>query len=398
MPSSTELDAATISAIDEGRWADLWQPTGDIALLNHGSFGRTFRQVRDLQVEIEREIDTDPAAFYRGDHRDRIPRAADEVGEWLGVGPGAAAVFFNNASMATVTTAGSMLAPGSSLLTTNLGYGGIEVGLSRLAASVGAVHDIVTVDSLADAGDIESLVVERVSATQPAVVVLDQITSATALRFPIESMVAAIRAASPETKVVVDGAHAAGMEVRPVVAGADAWIANLHKWVCAAPGTAVIVANKGDDAGPLLRSWAGNEPFPESHLWLGTDAKASYLAAPLATQTLERLRGVELEEHISSTLDQASRMLSDAWDVPADARPSGMEAPWMGLIEIPGGHSIEWEQLDGLILAVREELKADVVITEFGGTLYLRLSCHAYNTVDQYERLLRLPDVVRRSL
>jgi isopenicillin-N epimerase len=247
-----------------------------------------------------------------------------------------------------------------------------------------------------DAADMEERVVERVAASNPSVVVLDQITSATALRLPLETIIPAIRGASPDTRIVVDGAHAAGMEPQPVVTGADAWIANLHKWVCAAPGTAVIVADRGEDVGPILRGWAGSEPFPESHLWLGTDAKASYVAAPRATQILEGLRTAGLDRHISSTLGDVSRTLSDAWGVAPDARPPGMGAPWMTLMEIPGSHTVEWEQLDGMIRAVRDELKADVVMTVFGGTLYLRLSCHGYNTVEQYERLLGLPELVAR--
>ena len=64
--------------------------------------------------------------------------------------------------------------------------------------------------------------------------VIDHVTSPTALVFPIEDIVAALE---PEIPVVVDGAHGPGqISVALDDLGASWYTGNLHKWVCAPKG------------------------------------------------------------------------------------------------------------------------------------------------------------------
>jgi hypothetical protein len=52
------------------------------------------------------------------------------------------------------------------------------------------------------------------------------------------------------------------------------------------------------------------------------------------------------------------------------------------------------DDMDVAIRMIRDELKADVNLTQFEGKAYLRLSAHAYNDVSQYERLVDIPTVL----
>jgi isopenicillin-N epimerase len=70
-------------------------------------------------------------------------------------------------------------------------------------------------------------------------VIVDQVTSSTARRMPLVSLLPALKERG--APVFVDGAHAAGMlAVDLDRMGADYWAGNLHKWCCAPRGTAVL--------------------------------------------------------------------------------------------------------------------------------------------------------------
>lgn len=389
------LDADTVAAIAEKRWADLWQPQGPVVVLNHGSYGRTFKAVRDYHSALQRETDTDPGHFYRHNHHETIEASAETIRHWLGVPNELGAGFTHNASTAVLDAVAWFASPDGPIMTTDIGYGGTRYGVDGVAQRIGTAWVEVELDSTAHAVDFSDIVMAAVAKHRPSVIVLDQITSATAMRLPIEELIPRIRIASPATKIVIDAAHAAGMERRPYVAGADAWVANLHKWVCASTGAAVIVAGRGSDLKPAFRSWTSDEAFPGSFTWLGTDSKAAYLSAPLATQILDGLVAADLDGHIRSILAEAGDLLVDAWGVEPDPRPVGMAAPWMRLIEVPHHRPLPQEDLNGASLLVRDQLDADVIFTQFKGKTFVRLSAHGYNTLDQYDRLVAIPDVIR---
>lgn len=391
------MPVGVVDAIEKQRWQDLWQPPGRTRLLNHGSFGRPLRAVRDLQEDLGAQLDADPGEFFRENHDERIRSAADEVGRSLGVGIGRSVAFRHNASTAILDAVGSVARRDDVVLMTNLGYGGVGIGVRSLADKIGFRVVTVGFERLSLMGDLSTRVVDAVRTHRPAVIVLDEITSDTALLLPVGELATAIREVSPDTRVVVDGAHSAGMLSSPALEGSDVWVSNLHKWPCAAPGSAVIVAEDGAEIGPLQRSWSGEQTYPDSFTWTGTDDSTAYLTAPLALEMLGRMKSSGLNGHIDELLDKACSAVAADWEVPIDARPEGMRAPWMRLVElpVPGPRTQDWAAW--AMATARRSLDLDVAVTFFGEGAYVRLSAHGYNTVADYQRLPELPAVLSRD-
>jgi hypothetical protein len=66
----------------------------------------------------------------------------------------------------------------------------------------------------------------------------------------------------------------------------------------------------------------------------------------------------------------------------------------MRLLEVPVSRPFAQEELNGASLIIRNELKADVVMMQFKGATFVRLSAHGYNDASQYERLVDIPQVL----
>jgi isopenicillin-N epimerase len=131
------------------------------------------------------------------------------------------------------------LQPGDELLTTNHVYHAVRQAMRLMARRAGAtMRELEVPFPVQSAEQIQRTVINALSA-RTRLLVIDHITSPTALVFPMERIIAGCAAAGVD--VLVDGAHAPGM-VRLDVAklGATYYAGNLHKWACAPKGSAFL--------------------------------------------------------------------------------------------------------------------------------------------------------------
>ncbi|NEE00817.1 aminotransferase class V-fold PLP-dependent enzyme [Phytoactinopolyspora halotolerans] len=371
-----------------GRAREAWPLDPDIVHLNHGSFGAVPTEIVDYQQRLRRQADRSPIGWFPriGEH---VARAREEIAPFIGAAAEDLAFVPNASAAATVVYNSLRLAPDDEVLVTDHGYGAVTMGARRLTRRFGARLRPVSIPLLADEDETVEIVSDAIGA-RTRLVVVDQITSPTARRFPTRRITEVAHAKG--ARVLVDGAHAPGLIEDPATeAGGDWWIGNLHKWACAPRGTAILATTAPDrqDLWPLIDSWAADDPFPARFDVQGTIDATSYIAAPRAVEFIEREHGwSRTRETMAELADHGADLIAAAMQphVTSDARiVLPMPVPSMRLIRLPDSLGRTREDADELRNRMLDRAGVETAFTSFDGIGYLRLSVHLYTEPSDFD-------------
>ncbi|WP_132157825.1 aminotransferase class V-fold PLP-dependent enzyme [Kribbella antiqua] len=368
---------------------DLWTLDPDVLHLNHGSYGAVPRRTQEVMAALRAEAEANPMLWFRS-VAERLAVSRLELAAYLSADPAGFALVPNASAGVTAALATLPIAAGSRIVLTNHAYGAVLYAAQRFARAHQAEVVVVDVPLEADDETIVSLIASALDGA--AVLVVDQISSATARVFPIASLVEVCH--SFGVPVVVDGAHAPGLIDAPAADGADFWTGNFHKWPAAPRATAgLVVAEKWRTATlPLIVSWSEHdERLPERFDMQGTYDYAPWIAAPTSLRVLEELQWPVRRSQLSGLLDEGARLVAKA--LGTGVAEVGQPAATMRLVELPS--SVDLTAAEALKAFVSRELKAEITLTGFDGRGFIRLSAHAYNSLQDYEKLSeRLPTVL----
>ena len=380
------------------KYREQWSLDSQVAYLNHGSFGAVPKVVAVAQREIQVLEENNPNLFFRTTLPKLHDEARDFVADWLGTSPELFA-FVPNASQGVITAASALVAkPRSQIVATGLGYGGVLNGLAEIARRTQSTLRIAEIEFTAGVQTADDIADSVFAALTPdtSVVVLDQITSETALLLPLEQIVRTIRRVAPQARVVIDGAHTPGMLSPILPADFDVWVGNFHKWICAPRASAGLVCKNSTIANqmtPLAPSWDFEAGFPKSFFAQGTDDYSSYLVTPDAIKFHDSFNTNERDTHNRTIIDEVAKMLHSSWGTEPDV-PKEMFCPWMRLVRLPMKRQLTKAEADALTLKVSQELNTETVIVSPGDSNYVRLSAHIYNEIEDYEKLIQIPSLM----
>ncbi|WP_405918883.1 aminotransferase class V-fold PLP-dependent enzyme [Streptomyces longwoodensis] len=386
-------------SLDDGSpVARAWTLDPGMLHLNHGSFGAVPRVAQEHQNELRAEMERAPVAWFPA-LPGRIAAARARIADFLRTGAGDLALVPNASAGASVVHAALAARPGGDVVVTDHGYGAVTMGAERLARRWGGRVRTARVPLDADARQASEAVLAEVD-ERVALVVLDQITSATARRLPVGAVGA--EAARLGVPFLVDGAHAPGLLAAPLDGlVCDAWVGNLHKWGCAPRGTAALVARGPlrEELYPLIDSWGAAEPYPDRFDHQGTLDATGCLAAPTALDFVEHTWSWDTaRRYLDELAEYGARVVAEAFEgAGARAVDVGMPVPGMRLVRLPEGLAATRLEADALRDRATAELGAEAAFTSFAGVGYLRLSAHVYNTPEDYERFAErcVPVVLR---
>lgn len=368
----------------------------DVLHLNHGSFGAVPKSVAAEQERWRAHIERDPSMFYTYELPDLMREAAAKVAARFG---GAAKdwVFSENATSAVNGILASLpLDPGDEIVTTSHAYGAVLKAMHGWSARRGAQ---VVVAALPQILQSEDEVVEAVSAAlgpRTKLLVVDHITSATAVVLPVERLVALARNAG--VPVLVDGAHAPGHVALDVPAiGADWYTGNAHKWLFAPRGCGILwtaPARQAETLPPIL-SHGADKGYAEAFDWIGTRDVTPWLCFDAAARAHDAFGGAELMARNRRLAGEAAEAMTAATGARISA-PAAMRGA-MAAMRVGESH-VEPETAASLRRRLAFEHKIALPIHAFEGNLWLRISAQVYNELEDYRRCAKAFLTAAKSL
>lgn len=370
-----------------------WCLDPSVVYLNHGSFGACPSAVLDAQAALRLEMEREPVDFLVAKLPARLDAARETLAAFLGAAP-SDLVFVTNATAGVNAVLRSLsLEAGDELLLTNLTYAACRKTADFVALETGARVMVAQLPfPCRDEEDLIAPILDSVTA-RTRLVLLDHVTSPTALIFPVARLVRELEARGVDT--LVDGAHAPGMVPLALSAlGAAYYTGNAHKWLCAPKGAAFLHVrrDRNENLHPNAISHGYPAGFRAEFDWTGTFDPTPWLCIPESLrfmgallpggwpQVMSANRSLVLQARalfLAGTGGDApcpESMIGSMASLPLPRASPGSPA---GRLDYKGLH--DWFRARG----VETWLYAEPV-------LLLRLSAQLYNDLDQFKLLARL--------
>ncbi|MBS7787246.1 aminotransferase class V-fold PLP-dependent enzyme [Flavobacterium sp. CYK-55] len=266
----------------------------EITFLNHGSFGACPKPIFENYQYWQSELEKQPVRFLQKELPGYLKTSKKALAEYIHCAP--EDFFFTpNPTTAINTVMRSIkLQPGDEILTTNHEYGAMDRTWNYYARQSGAqyIRQNISLPITSKEQILEQFWSGYTSKTK--IVFLNQISSATALIFPVKEICEKARALGLIT--IIDGAHVPGhIDLNLSELNPDYYTGTLHKWMLAPKGCSFLYVRKKlqDSLDPLVVSWGydsvspGASRFLDYHEQQGTRDIAAFLTAPTAIQFLE---------------------------------------------------------------------------------------------------------------
>lgn len=356
-----------------------------LAYLNHGGYGVCASPVLTAAEDIRRRCEENPTVFLREALPGLVRAAAGRLAAHLGA-QGEDLVFVSNASDGINAVLRSfVLMPGDEVVSTGHAYGAVRRTLEFVTERAGA--RLVLADlPFPIASKAQALsALEAVLSARTRLVVLDHITSQTAMRLPLGRLIAACR--DRGVRVLVDGAHGPGQTpVNLGALGADYYVGTAHKWLGAPRGCGFLWAARPRQPAirPTVISQFSDEGFVAAFDWPGTRDFAPWLAVPAALDFRAGYGESAIEGYCRSLAIEGGALVADAWGV-TPAVPPAMTG-FMASIPLPLAGRGDGAAAERAWRALRAE-GVEAAVHAFQGSLYVRASAYIYTTLADFERL-----------
>ncbi len=378
--------------------ASLFLLDPDVTFLNHGSYGACPKPVFEAYQRWQMKLERQPVAFFDPEHgiTKWMREARTAMAGQLGTSP-ESIVGLTNATYGLNIVAQSLpLGPGDEILTTDHEYAALEKTWAYVARRTGAKIVVAKVPlPLVDEGAFTQAIVDGMS-ERTRVLFLSHITSATALLFPIERVVA--EAKSRGIWTVIDGAHTPGhIPLDLDQLDADFYAGNCHKWMMAPKGSAFLHVRPSLQhlINPLVIShgWTeemgtvdakgpfGNTGFVDGLEVQGTRDPSAWFAVSDAIAFSKQHQWHKVADQCRVLVQDTALRIAKLAGLPALSSPEFC-APQMVSMPVPS--------CDPLVLKAKllDQYNIEIPVFNWQGTTIVRVSAQGYNTQKDMDKLV----------
>ncbi len=359
-----------------------------ITFLNHGSFGAVPAVVFEAQERWRRAIEARPIELLGRRIRELLAPSKAALARVVGC-PAEELGFVTNATEGINAVLASLrFERGDELLTTSHVYNAIRQAMRHTASRAGAVvRELELPLPCRGPEAVVETVLGAISA-KTRLLVIDHVTSPTALVLPVAPIVEECRRRG--IFVIVDGAHAPGMLALDLAAlDADAYAANLHKWVFAPKGCGMlrVAARHRAMIHPCVVSHFYGQGFAEEFDWQGTRDATPWISLADAVAFIESLGLDAVRRHNHAMATRAQRRLCERLEVEPLSPLDGSMLGSMVTVRLPEVLRRRFEKPEHLAAHLYDEERIEIPVIDFAGRWHVRVSAQVHVRESDIERL-----------
>ena len=352
-----------------------------ITFLNHGSFGACPKPIFEEYQRIQSELEFDPVEFIQKKQPKYLKIARESLAAFVGCS-GSDLFFTPNPTYAINTIMRSIkLNEGDEILTTNHEYGAMDRTWNFYCKKSGAkyIRQNISLPIVSKEQIIEEFWKGYNSNTK--VVFLNQISSATALIFPVKEI--CDRANELGLITIVDGAHVPGhIDLNISELNPDYYTATLHKWMLAPKGSSFLYVKPAlqNSLEPLVVSWGyesiipGESQFLDYHEIQGTRDVSAFLTTPKVVEFLEQNNWNEKSKVCKQIVLDNYQRFCDLLNTKPIAPVTEEFLGQMASIPVRTEKPTELKEL------LYSKYKIQIPVMPLNGNYYIRYSINAYNS------------------
>ncbi len=371
----------------------------NITFLNHGSFGSCpkpiFEEFQRLQLELEQE----PVHFIQKKLPVYLKEAKKPLAKFIGCD--AEDFFFTpNPTFAVNTVMRSLnLQKDDEILTTNHEYGAMDRTWNFYCKKSGAkyIRQEISLPIISKEQILEEFWKGYSSKTK--VIFLNQISSSTALIFPVKEI--CDKAQQLGLITIVDGAHVPGhIDLNISELNPDFYTGTLHKWMLAPKGSSFLYVKKEfqSDIDPLVVSWGyeslapSERQFLDYHEYQGTNDHSAYLCTPKVIEFLEENNWKEKSKACKKIVLDNYKRFCDLVGTKPICPISEEFLGQMASIPIRTEKPMELKEL------LYSKYKIQIPIMPLNDKIYMRYSMNVYNSQEDLEVLYQaITDIIEST-
>ena len=370
-----------------------------ITFLNHGSFGACPKPIFEEFQRFQLELETEPVNFIQNKQTDYLKTARASLSKFVGC-KAQDLYFTTNPTFAINTLMRSLkLKAGDEILATNHEYGAMDRTWHFYCKKSGVryIRQNISLPVISKEQIIEEFWKGYNSNTK--VIFLNQISSATALIFPVKEI--CDKAKELGLMTIVDGAHVPGhIDLNIEALNPDFYTGTLHKWMLAPKGSSFLYVKKEfqDAIDPLVVSWGyeslspGESRFIDYHEHQGTRDVSAFICTPKVIAFLEendwKKKSEACRKLVLNNYQRFCDLLNTEPICPITEEFLGQMA------SIP----IRTDKPNELKEVLYNKYKIQIPVMPLNDKIFLRFSINVYNSQEDLDVLyLAIADIIATS-
>ena len=367
-----------------------------ITFLNHGSFGACPKTIFEEFQRFQLELESEPVQFIQKKQAGYLKTARESLAKFVSCE--AQDLYFTpNPTFAINTIMRSLnLQEGDEILTTNHEYGAMDRTWNFYCKKSKAkyIRQTISLPIISKEQILEEFWKGYSSKTK--VIFINQMSSATALLFPVKEI--CDKAQELGLITIVDGAHIPGhIDLNIQELNPDYYTGTLHKWMLAPKGSSFLYVKKEfqNDLDPLVVSWGyeslfpGESQFLDYHEHQGTRDVSAFICTPTVIAFLEENNWKQVSEKCKKiVLDNYQRFC----DLLGTNPICPITSEFLGqMASIP----VKTDNPQELKDLLYDKYKIQIPVMLLNGDIYIRYSINGYNSQEDLDVLYQaIKDII----